>query len=303
MIRNAVVAVATLVVTAVLPSASSAQLFTLTREQLVELSAQNPFERFPDGRPKVPDALIERARGLSAEEVLAVLPGKGFRNQYAGRLPDPASGHEAGRPRLHRAVHAAASRRRGRAERRTPQGRASRGYQQPVRDRPCCSRATCCVVDLFGKKEGGTIVGDNLFYYVMKATKGGRPRRGRLDPRPRGLSRIPMPAYFRHAHPTPIGNVMLTGINVPVRIGERHRDARRPRLRRPRGRLLHPAGARARRCSTRPTRRTSTTSGRRRSSTRASTSRARSTARRRTRRSRRNTRTYLKKRLEELRQQ
>src|SRR3712207_5671819 len=59
-----------------------AQLFTLTKEQLVELSAQNPFERFPDGRPKVPDSAIERAKALSAEEILAVLPGKGFRNQY-----------------------------------------------------------------------------------------------------------------------------------------------------------------------------------------------------------------------------
>lgn len=28
-----------------------------------------------------------------------------------------------------------------------------------------------------------------------------------------------MPAYFRSVDPTPIGNVMLTGINVPVRIG------------------------------------------------------------------------------------
>ena len=27
------------------------------------------------------------------------------------------------------------------------------------------------VVDLFGKEDGGTIVGDNLFYYIMKATK------------------------------------------------------------------------------------------------------------------------------------
>ena len=60
-----------------------AQLFTLTREQLIEYSAQNPFDRFADGRPKVPDALIERARGLSSEEIFAVLPGKGFRNQYA----------------------------------------------------------------------------------------------------------------------------------------------------------------------------------------------------------------------------
>ena len=46
-------------------------------------TSENPFERFPNGRPKVPDSLIERARGLSAEEVLAVLPGKGYRNQFA----------------------------------------------------------------------------------------------------------------------------------------------------------------------------------------------------------------------------
>ena len=34
-----------------------------------------------------------------------------------------------------------------------------------------------------------------------------------------GISEIDMPAYFRAVDPTPIGNVMLTGINVPVRIG------------------------------------------------------------------------------------
>ena len=28
-----------------------------------------------------------------------------------------------------------------------------------------------------------------------------------------------MAAYFRHVDPTPIGNVMLTGINIPIRIG------------------------------------------------------------------------------------
>jgi hypothetical protein len=59
-----------------------AQLNTLTKEQMIEYTAQNPFERFPDGRPKVPDSIIERAKGLSAEEVWNVLPGKGFRNQY-----------------------------------------------------------------------------------------------------------------------------------------------------------------------------------------------------------------------------
>jgi 4-hydroxy-4-methyl-2-oxoglutarate aldolase len=75
------------------------------------------------------------------------------------------------------------------------------------------------VVDLFGKKVDGTIVGDNLFYYVMKATNGGGlvvdGSIRDLD----GIAKIDMPAYFRSVDPTPIGNVMLTGINVPIRIG------------------------------------------------------------------------------------
>src|SRR5262249_36744416 len=59
------------------------QTLKLTREEMIALTSENPFDRFPDGRPKVPDSLIERAKGMSAEEVFAVLPNKGFRNQYA----------------------------------------------------------------------------------------------------------------------------------------------------------------------------------------------------------------------------
>ena len=65
------------------PSPASAQLFTFSRQDLVDYTAQNPFDRLPDGRPKVPDDLIERARGLSSEEVWAVLEERGFHNQYA----------------------------------------------------------------------------------------------------------------------------------------------------------------------------------------------------------------------------
>jgi hypothetical protein len=35
-------------------------VFTMTREQLIKYTAKNPYERFPDGRPKVPDALLEK---------------------------------------------------------------------------------------------------------------------------------------------------------------------------------------------------------------------------------------------------
>src|SRR5438045_5381151 len=59
------------------------QLVTFSKQDLVDYSAQSPFERFADGRPKVPDNLLQQARELSSEEVWAVLQEKGFNNQYA----------------------------------------------------------------------------------------------------------------------------------------------------------------------------------------------------------------------------
>src|SRR5437016_3103543 len=65
------------------PAFASAQLISFSKQELTDYTAQNPFGRFPDGRPKVPDDLIERARGLSSEEVWEVLQNKQFTNQYA----------------------------------------------------------------------------------------------------------------------------------------------------------------------------------------------------------------------------
>ena len=61
-----------------------AQIYTLTRDQMIKLTAENPYDRFPDGRPKVPDAVLERCKDLSIEEVWAVLPSKGYKWQLAG---------------------------------------------------------------------------------------------------------------------------------------------------------------------------------------------------------------------------
>ena len=60
-----------------------AQLYTFSPQDLMDYTAKSPFDRLPDGRPKVPDPLIERARDLSSEEVWAGLREDGFRNQYA----------------------------------------------------------------------------------------------------------------------------------------------------------------------------------------------------------------------------
>jgi regulator of RNase E activity RraA len=75
------------------------------------------------------------------------------------------------------------------------------------------------VVDLFGKIEQGTIVGDNLATAIFAATKtGGLIVDGAVRDL-EGIFPIGMPVYFRGAHPTAIGNVILTAVNTPVRIG------------------------------------------------------------------------------------
>ena len=75
------------------------------------------------------------------------------------------------------------------------------------------------VVDLFGKIDGGTIVGDNLFYYMMKSAKcAGLVVDGSIRDL-EGISDMDMPAYVRKTHPSFLTNVTITGINVPIRVG------------------------------------------------------------------------------------
>ena len=50
-----------------------------------QIHEQEPYDRFPDGRPKVPDEMLERLKVLVAEEVQAVLPNRGFPNQFEPR--------------------------------------------------------------------------------------------------------------------------------------------------------------------------------------------------------------------------
>jgi 4-hydroxy-4-methyl-2-oxoglutarate aldolase len=203
---------------ALLAAPCHAQLFKLTREQLVEVTADNPFERFPDGRPKIPDHLLERAKGLSAEEVWSVLPGKGYKYQWADGFQILHPGMKLigraftvqfmpTRPDIMGALTANA----------TKAGIERYNHQYAIDQ---LQPGDVFVADMFGKKDDGPIVGDNLFYYIMKATKSaGLVVDGSVRDL-EGLVPIQMPAYFRHAHPTPIRDVMLTGINVPIRIGD-----------------------------------------------------------------------------------
>jgi len=57
---------------------------TLPKEELVFLTSAWKGERFADGRPKVSDALVERARKIGIEEAWQILNNEGYKNQFEG---------------------------------------------------------------------------------------------------------------------------------------------------------------------------------------------------------------------------
>jgi 4-hydroxy-4-methyl-2-oxoglutarate aldolase len=197
---------------------AAAQLIQFSKQDLIDYTAQNPFGRLPDGRPKVPDDLIDRARGLSSEEVWAVLQAKGYNNQYA----DGFQVLHAGKMLVGRAFTVQFMPLREDVSEVAATKAKAKGIPRLMNQTAIdmLQPGDVLVVDLFGKKVNGTIVGDNLFFYIKQATRdGGLVVDGSVRDL-NGLSEIDMPAYFRAVDPTPIGNVMLTGINVPVRIGD-----------------------------------------------------------------------------------
>jgi regulator of RNase E activity RraA len=196
---------------------AQAQLFTLSKDEMVRLTAKNPYERFADGRPKVPQDRLEALKQFSAEDVWSVLPGKGFSNQYTDgwRIVHPGkklvgrvvtAQFMPVRPDLNEIISSEGKK----------QGFMG-GQNQWVIDQ--LQEGDVVVVDLFGKIENGTFAGDNLAYYIMRKTKAGLVVDGGVRDL-EGIAQMDMPVYVRGVHPTPIRNVMLTGFNVPIRIGD-----------------------------------------------------------------------------------
>src|SRR5215213_1878533 len=60
-----------------------AQSVQITKEHLIALTPDWKGERFPDGRPKVPDNIIKRMKAVSVEEAWATMSNAGYRYQIA----------------------------------------------------------------------------------------------------------------------------------------------------------------------------------------------------------------------------
>ena len=198
-------------------TAAQAQMFQLSREQLIEYTKENPFDRSPDGRPKVPDELLKKLEDVSAEEVWTILNRHHYNNQFEGhwQILHPEK-HLIGRavtaqfmPFREDVQTVAEAKANGSGPKRNANQRVIDSLQN----------GDTIVVDLYGKEEGGTYVGDNLATAIETFTHNGFVVDGAI----RDLDSIfakGMPVYIRGSHPTPINNCMLTGVNVPIRIGQ-----------------------------------------------------------------------------------
>jgi regulator of RNase E activity RraA len=192
------------------------QVFTMTREQLIKYTAKNPYDRFPDGRPKVPDALLEKLMDMSSEEI--GLARSGFPNQFVDGLqvlhPD--------KKLIGRAVTLQLMPTRPDIAEVDAAEWKAQGHQLAFNHQTAIDllkAGDVFVVDVFGSAAAGGIIGDNLAYFILKSTGAGFVIDGAI----RDLDGISpfheLAGYYRAAVPPAIHNVMVTGINIPVRIG------------------------------------------------------------------------------------
>lgn len=190
---------------------------TMDRESLISYTSKWEGERFPDGRPKVPDDILERMKQVSIEEAWGVLRGEGYHNQFEGEwhmLHDdqPIVGraltvqYMPNRPDVNDEVKAKGQR----------NGRIGNTNSWPI---DMLVPGDVYVADGFGKIVDGTLIGDNLGNSIYAKSGNGvvfNASSRDLE----GLNRIEgFNAFVKGWHPSYLQEVMLEGINVPIRMG------------------------------------------------------------------------------------
>lgn len=195
-----------------------AQLGLFSKEQRIEFTVDWHGDRFPDGRPNVSDSVLARLKDVTADEAWDVLQSAGYRNQFEGswRVINP------GQRLVGRVVTAvfmpfrpdmdSVIRANGKRENRI--GDENSWIIDILKP------GDVLVVDLFGKIRYGTIIGDNLATAIYSKSHNGLIVNGAVRD-VTGIQEIAgFQVYTRGVDPSALENVMLTGINVPIRIGD-----------------------------------------------------------------------------------
>ncbi|HEY5748469.1 MAG TPA: RraA family protein [Chryseolinea sp.] len=197
----------------------------ISKEELLFLTPEWKGERFPDGRPKVPDNILKRMKLVTLEEAWAVLKGENYKHNYEDGWesinPDSVLVGRAltatfmpGRPDVQRVID-----KKGHEQ----DGRIKSQNSWPI---DMLVKGDVYVVDQFGAHEDGPTIGDNLGNSIYTKSGNGIVYDGAIRDIV-GLKEIgSFTSFFRTYHPShhlndPNGelNTTLVGINRPTRIG------------------------------------------------------------------------------------
>ena len=190
---------------------------TISRDELIFYTSEWKGERFADGRPKVPDEIVERAKNISIEDAWTVLKNEGYGNQFEGgwKLVNdtiPVVGrvvtamYMPSRPDVEKNIK----------ERGAKQGRKGNTNSWPIDQ---LVKGDVYVADGFGKIRGGTLIGDNLGNSIFNKSGNGVIFEGSARDL-QGLRAIPgFNAFVRDFDPSYLEEMVLMGLNTPIRIG------------------------------------------------------------------------------------
>jgi regulator of RNase E activity RraA len=198
---------------------SCAKIFaqTIPKDELIFLTSEWKGERFPDGRPKVSDDLVNRAKKIGIEEAWTVLKNEGYKNQFesnwkmvndsvkvVGRVV--TAQFMPSRPDVEAKIK----------ERGKSDGRKGNTNSWPI---DVLTKGDVYVADCFGKIAQGTLIGDNLGNSIFAKTGNGVIFDGAARDLA-GLADIKgFNAFVRDFDPSYLEDVVLMGLNTPIRIG------------------------------------------------------------------------------------
>ena len=187
-------------------------------ERIAALTPLYTDERCPDGRPRVPDDILERMRHVTNDEAWGVVERRHdyhfqFEGNWVNLHPDRVLVGRAVtvrmvplRPDLQGVVEGV-----GAAEGR------SGGQNTWVID--TLLPGDVLVVDLFGKIEDGTFIGDNLGTAIASRAGTGLVVDGGIRDLERVYQLPDFNVFCRGVHPSAILDVTLAEVNGPIRIG------------------------------------------------------------------------------------
>src|SRR4026209_2294822 len=194
-----------------------AQQVTLTPDQIKGYTPEWKGERFPDGIPKVSDKMLERLKKVHLEEAWGILRNKGYQNQFEGdwtiQFPDSVmtgrvvtAQYMPLRPDVDKVMKEI-----GKNEKRI--GGTNSWPIDVLKD------GDVYVADSYGKIADGTLIGDNLGNAIFAKSHRGVVFYGSVRDI-EGLEDIKgFNGWVKGYDPSYIQQMMLAGINVPIRIG------------------------------------------------------------------------------------